>query len=155
MTTAVAAHTSTLNVGTSVTLLPLHDTVRLEEDVITLDLVSKVRIILGVGLGYQEADFRAFEIPVPQRVGRSEEGGGGCPPLLERGTFLFPWRIPPTGKPAHSSQSLPAARTTPSEAVGTEYFLLRLRHPHSGGLPHERIMEAIQLFGEGVIPAFG
>ena len=74
MTTAVAAHTSTLNVGTSVTLLPLHDTVRLEEDVISLDLVSKVRIILDVGLGYQEADFRAFEIPVPQRVGRSEEG---------------------------------------------------------------------------------
>ncbi len=37
-------------------------------------LVSKGRIILGVGLGYQEADFRAFEVPVRQRVGRFEEG---------------------------------------------------------------------------------
>ena len=72
--TAVAAHTSTLNVGTAVILLPLHNTVHLVEDVITLDLVSKGRIILGVGLGYQEADFRAFEVPVRQRVGRFEEG---------------------------------------------------------------------------------
>ena len=40
-----------------------------------------------------------------------------------------------------------------SEAVGTDYFLLRLRHAHSGGPPHERIMEAIKLFGEQVIPA--
>ena len=72
--TAVAAQTSTLKVGTSVILLPLHNPVHLAEDVITLDLVSKGRIILGVGLGYQEADFRAFEVPVGQRVGRFEEG---------------------------------------------------------------------------------
>ena len=39
-----------------------------------------------------------------------------------------------------------------SEATGADYFLLRLRHAHSGGPPHERIMEAIQLFGEAVIP---
>ena len=72
--TAVAAHTSTLNVGTSVILLPLHNPVHLAEDVITLDLVSKGRFILGVGLGYQGADFRAFEVPVSERVGRFEEG---------------------------------------------------------------------------------
>jgi alkanesulfonate monooxygenase SsuD/methylene tetrahydromethanopterin reductase-like flavin-dependent oxidoreductase (luciferase family) len=42
-----------------------------------------------------------------------------------------------------------------SEAVGAEYFLLRLRHAHSGGPPHEKIMEAIRLFGEEVIPACG
>ncbi len=71
---AVAAQTTTLKVGTSVILLPLHNPVHLAEDVITLDLVSKGRIILGVGLGYQEADFRAFEVPVGQRVGRFEEG---------------------------------------------------------------------------------
>jgi len=40
-----------------------------------------------------------------------------------------------------------------NEAVGAEYFLLRLRHAHSGGPPHERIMDAIRLFGEEVIPA--
>ena len=74
MATAVAAQTTTLKVGTSIILLPLHNPAHLAEDVITLDLVSKGRIILGVGLGYQEADFRAFEVPVRQRVGRFEEG---------------------------------------------------------------------------------
>ena len=29
------------------------------------------------------------------------------------------------------------------DAVGTDYFLLRLRHAHSGGPPHDEIMRAI------------
>src|ERR1700687_3618923 len=71
--TAVAAHTRRLNVGTSVILLPLHHPVRVAEDVITLDLVSKGRVILGVGIGYQPADFRAFSVPLEARAGRFEE----------------------------------------------------------------------------------
>ncbi|RPH75004.1 MAG: LLM class flavin-dependent oxidoreductase, partial [Candidatus Rokuibacteriota bacterium] len=57
--TAVAARTTRLRVGTSVILLPLHHPVRVAEDVITLDLVSRGRVVLGVGIGYQPADFRA------------------------------------------------------------------------------------------------
>ena len=72
--TAVAAQTKQLKVGTSVILLPLHHPVRLAEDVVTLDIVSKGRIILGVGLGYQAADFRAFGVPMEHRVGLLEEG---------------------------------------------------------------------------------
>jgi hypothetical protein len=37
-------------------------------------------------------------------------------------------------------------------ATGADYFLLRLRHAHSGGPPHAKIMEAIRLFGEQVLP---
>ena len=48
---AVAARTTRLRVGTSVILLPLHHPVHVAEDVITLDLVSKGRVILGVGIG--------------------------------------------------------------------------------------------------------
>ena len=72
--TAVAAHTTRLRVGTSVVLLPLHHPVRVAEDVITLDLVSKGRVILGVGIGYQAADFRAFAVPMEHRVALFEEG---------------------------------------------------------------------------------
>ena len=57
--TAVAASTTTLRVGTSVILLPLHHPVRLAEDVVTLDIISKGRVTVGVGLGYQDADFDA------------------------------------------------------------------------------------------------
>jgi probable F420-dependent oxidoreductase len=70
---AVAASTRRLRVGTSVILLPLHHPVRVAEDVITLDLVSKGRVILGVGIGYQPADFRAFAIPMEHRVALFEE----------------------------------------------------------------------------------
>jgi probable F420-dependent oxidoreductase len=72
--TAVAAHTRRLRVGTSVILLPLHHPVRVAEDAITLDLVSKGRLVLGVGIGYQPADFRAYAVPMDQRVGLFEEG---------------------------------------------------------------------------------
>ncbi len=112
--TAVATQTTTLNVGTSVILLPLYNPVHLAQDVITLDLVSKGRIILGVGLGYQEADFRAFEVPVRQRVGRFEEGveiirhcwTGNPSPTTGSTTD---WRIC-TSRPV---QSLPTARSAP------------------------------------------
>jgi alkanesulfonate monooxygenase SsuD/methylene tetrahydromethanopterin reductase-like flavin-dependent oxidoreductase (luciferase family) len=38
------------------------------------------------------------------------------------------------------------------EATGADYCLLRLRHAHSGGPAHDKIMEAIRLFGERVLP---
>jgi len=71
--TAVAARTKTLRVGTSVILLPLHHPVHIAEDVITLDLVSKGRVVLGVGIGYQADDFRAFNVPFEARMALFEE----------------------------------------------------------------------------------
>ena len=71
--TAVAAATTTLRVGTSVILLPLHHPVRLAEDVVTLDIISKGRVTVGVGLGYQDADFRAFGVKMSDRVQLFEE----------------------------------------------------------------------------------
>jgi alkanesulfonate monooxygenase SsuD/methylene tetrahydromethanopterin reductase-like flavin-dependent oxidoreductase (luciferase family) len=38
------------------------------------------------------------------------------------------------------------------DAPGADYFLLRLRHAHSGGPAHAKIMEAIKLFGDAVLP---
>ncbi|GIT42089.1 MAG: hypothetical protein Ct9H300mP11_00250 [Chloroflexota bacterium] len=71
--TAVAASTTKLRVGTSVILLPLHHPVRLAEDVVTLDIVSKGRVTVGVGLGYQQADFDAFGVNMSDRVELFEE----------------------------------------------------------------------------------
>ena len=72
--TAVAVQTRRLHVGTSVILLPLHHPVHVAEDVTTLDIVSKGRIILGVGVGYQAADFQAFGVPMEHRAALFEEG---------------------------------------------------------------------------------
>jgi probable F420-dependent oxidoreductase len=274
--TAVAARTKTLNVGTSVILLPLHHPVKLAEDAITLDLVSKGRFILGVGIGYQPADFNAFDIPMDERRQRFEEGfeilrhafagepfsyrgkhytldnirvtpkpyRKGGPPLWIGGSIvaaaqragriadgfvgtpstgmanatqltdayqeaaraagrpsqvvqmrdawvaksrkeadevygphvmtaykyyfdnrLAEFRSLPPGTPFTLDNLAPdrlvlgdpeaCAREFKrwSQATGADYFLLRFRHAHSGGPPHAKIMEAITLFGEQVIPS--
>jgi alkanesulfonate monooxygenase SsuD/methylene tetrahydromethanopterin reductase-like flavin-dependent oxidoreductase (luciferase family) len=38
------------------------------------------------------------------------------------------------------------------EATNADYCLLRLRHAHSGGPDHARILDAIRLFGDQVLP---
>lgn len=70
---AIAARTSRLKVGTSVILLPLHHPVQIAEDAATLDIVSHGRLVLGLGLGYQPADFAMFGVPQQERVGRFAE----------------------------------------------------------------------------------
>ena len=273
--TAVAARTRTLRVGTSVILLPLHHPVHLAEDAITLDLVSKGRLVIGVGIGYQEADFRAFGVSMDARVAIFEESVEILRRCWAGESFSFKGahysledvRVTPRpfqvgGPPLWFGANVPAAARragrladafvgTPStgmetavqladiykdaarkagrtpeviqmrdawvsptraeaeavygphvmtayryywqnriaefknlpadtpftldnlapdrlivgdpelcvrefhrwqEATGSDYFLLRLRHAHSGGPPHDKIMEAIKLFGERVLP---
>jgi probable F420-dependent oxidoreductase len=273
--TAVAARTTRLRVGTSVILLPLHHPVRVAEDVITLDLVSRGRVVLGVGIGYQPADFRAFGVPMEHRMARFEESIDilrlcwAGEPFSFRGKHytledvqVCPRPFQRPGPPLWIGASVPAAARragrvadgfvgTPStslenatrladvyrqtareagrepeviqmrdawvaatraeadtvygphvmtayryywenrlaefrnmpadtpftlqslapdrlilgdpetcvrefqrwqKATGASTFLLRLRHAHSGGPPHDRIMAAIRLFGERVIP---
>jgi alkanesulfonate monooxygenase SsuD/methylene tetrahydromethanopterin reductase-like flavin-dependent oxidoreductase (luciferase family) len=41
------------------------------------------------------------------------------------------------------------------EATGADYFLLRLRHAHSGGPAHAKILQALKLLGERVLPLRG
>jgi hypothetical protein len=36
--------------------------------------------------------------------------------------------------------------------IGADYFLIRFRHP--AGPAHEKVLRALQLFGETVIPRF-
>jgi len=272
---AVAARTRRLRVGTSVILLPLHHPVHVAEDAITLDLVSKGRLILGVGIGYQPADFRAFSVPMAHRMVLFEESVEILRLCWAGETFSYrgkhytlenvqirPRPYQTSGPPLWFGASVPAAARragrladgfvgTPStglanateladiykdaaakagrraeviqmrdawvartraeadqvygphvmaayryywearlaefqnmpanmefrldnlapdrlilgepetcvrefqrwqKATGASTFLLRLRHAHSGGPPHDQIMEAIRLFGERVLP---
>ena len=275
---AVAARTKTIQIGTSVVLLPLHHPLRVAEDVATLDIVSGGRVAFGIGLVYQEADFRAFGIDKKDRVGRFEEAieilekswsgerfsyqgkhfqiddvailprpiQRPRPPLwigawvlaaLERAARLGDALVfspsmgmePSIEAAAHYRAAAAAAGATPeivmmrdawvadsledaarvygpeamaaykyywrngaeafkdvgseddfefermwkdriitgspetcvaefkrwSEAIGSNYFLLRLRHAHSGGPPHADIMKTIERFGRDVIPHLG
>src|SRR5262245_18998388 len=65
---AIAARTTTIRLGTGIVVLPLYHPTRLAEDCAMLDIISRGRLILGVGLGYQEGDFAAYGLRVADRV---------------------------------------------------------------------------------------
>jgi alkanesulfonate monooxygenase SsuD/methylene tetrahydromethanopterin reductase-like flavin-dependent oxidoreductase (luciferase family) len=71
---ALAARTSTIRLGTGIAVLPLYHPVRMAEDCAVIDIISNVRLILGVGMGYQDVDFAAYGLRVSERVSLFEEG---------------------------------------------------------------------------------
>src|SRR2546425_790307 len=70
---AVAARTERVRLGTYVLLLPLHNPLRVAEDVAVLDNISRGRVDLGVGIGSAPNEFATFGIPVEGRLGRTFE----------------------------------------------------------------------------------
>jgi alkanesulfonate monooxygenase SsuD/methylene tetrahydromethanopterin reductase-like flavin-dependent oxidoreductase (luciferase family) len=71
---AIAARTERIRIGFNLLLLPLHDAVRLAEDLATLDVLSNGRIDVGVGQGYARHEFAGFGIDRRDRLGRFLEG---------------------------------------------------------------------------------
>ena len=69
----LATATDRLLLGTGVVLTPFHHPLRLAEDAAVVDQLSGGRLILGLGLGWREEEFRMFDIPVRERVRRTTE----------------------------------------------------------------------------------
>jgi alkanesulfonate monooxygenase SsuD/methylene tetrahydromethanopterin reductase-like flavin-dependent oxidoreductase (luciferase family) len=70
---ALAAVTEDVELGTGIALAPLYDSVRLAEDAATVSLLSGGRLSLGLAVGYREAEFEAFGVPVTERGERTED----------------------------------------------------------------------------------
>ncbi len=73
MLAAFAAVTERITLGTGLVLTPLHDPLRLAEDAAVVDQLSGGRLILGLGLGWREEEFRTFGVPLAERVQRTAE----------------------------------------------------------------------------------
>ena len=87
--TAVAAITERVEIGPLVLALPFRNPALTAKMAAELDEVSHGRLILGIGCGWHEPEFRAFGYPFDHRVGRFEEGLEILAPLLrgERVSF--------------------------------------------------------------------
>lgn len=71
--TWVAAHTTTLNLGTGILILPQRNPLILAKELSTLDLLSGGRLRLGVGVGWLEEEFDALGVPFAGRGARAED----------------------------------------------------------------------------------
>ncbi|MFP8878426.1 MAG: LLM class F420-dependent oxidoreductase [Myxococcota bacterium] len=71
--TYIAAHTTTLRLGTGIIILPQRNPLVLAKELASLDVVSRGRLIFGVGVGYLRAEFDALGIPFERRGERTTD----------------------------------------------------------------------------------
>ena len=69
-----------MTTGLGVILLNLHNPVYVAETVATLDIIAKGNFVFGIGLGYRDVEFDAFDVPKGKRVARMVE----CLELVRR-----------------------------------------------------------------------
>jgi alkanesulfonate monooxygenase SsuD/methylene tetrahydromethanopterin reductase-like flavin-dependent oxidoreductase (luciferase family) len=69
----LAARTSSVRLGTAVSVLPLHHPLRLAESAATVDRLSGGRLDLGIGRGYQPGEFRGFGVDIAEKHDRFTE----------------------------------------------------------------------------------
>ena len=67
-----AAEAPNMRLNAGVLLLPLLSPLHVAEEFATLDVITGGKIILGVGLGYRDVEFKAFGVPRAQRARRFE-----------------------------------------------------------------------------------
>jgi probable F420-dependent oxidoreductase len=68
-----AAFSKRVRLGTSVMVLPQHSPVQLAKRLATLDQLSNGRMMVGVGLGWQEEEYAALNVPFARRGPRMDE----------------------------------------------------------------------------------
>ena len=68
---AAGAVTSRLRLGMAVALAPFQHPIRFAEDCAVTDLLSDGRLIVGLAIGWRKEEFKAFGIPIRERVGRT------------------------------------------------------------------------------------
>jgi probable F420-dependent oxidoreductase len=69
----VAAHTTRIGVGVSVLIMPYRNPIATAKALATVDLMSGGRLTIGVGVGWNEAEFAALGVPFHERGARTNE----------------------------------------------------------------------------------
>ncbi len=86
---AIAAVTSRVEIGPLVASTSFHEPGVLAKMAMTVEEISGGRLILGLGAGWNEAEYRAFGFPFDHRVSRFEEAFTVIRTLLREGAIDF------------------------------------------------------------------
>src|SRR6476619_7524437 len=70
---AAAQRTTRIRLGTAVTLLPLHNPVKIAEEAATADILSNGRLEFGVGRGTSPLHYTGYDIPQEESRERFDE----------------------------------------------------------------------------------
>jgi len=71
--TFAAAHTTRVRLGTGIIILPQRNPLVLAKELASLDVLSGGRLIVGIGVGYLEPEFRALGAPYKDRGAVTDE----------------------------------------------------------------------------------
>ncbi|MCC5953075.1 MAG: TIGR03619 family F420-dependent LLM class oxidoreductase [Acidimicrobiia bacterium] len=129
---AVAARTTRIRLGTSILQAALRRPVVLAKTVATLDVLSGGRVDLGVGVGWQRAEYDAAGLGFEERGRLLDECLATC-----RSLWTEPVLDLPTG-PVHQMPK-------PLQAGGVPVWV-------SGRSTNRRVVERVVRFGSGWIP---
>lgn len=69
----IAARTERIRIGTAIICPPLHNPLRLAEDIAALDIMSRGRLDLGIGVGWKAEEFATFGVELNNRFSRTWE----------------------------------------------------------------------------------
>ena len=72
----LAAHAEGMTIGPNILILPPLNPMHVAEEAATLDVLTGGKYILGIGLGYRQAEFDAFGVPLSERAPRFNEAIG-------------------------------------------------------------------------------
>jgi len=129
MLAALAASTSRIRLGPLVASAAFHAPAMLAKLASTVDEISGGRLILGLGAGWNEPEFKAFGFPFDHRIDRFEEAFTIIRTLLREGSIDFDGRY----YQARESELLPSPATpgSPPMLVGSiGPRMLRITLPH-------------------------
>jgi alkanesulfonate monooxygenase SsuD/methylene tetrahydromethanopterin reductase-like flavin-dependent oxidoreductase (luciferase family) len=86
---ALAASTTRLDLGTAVTCVGFRNPALLAKMADTVDEISNGRLILGLGAGWHEPEYRVFDLPFDHRFERFDEACTIVKTLLREGAIDF------------------------------------------------------------------
>ena len=116
--TWIAAHTKRVRIASGIIVLPLRNPLLLAKELATLDVVSGGRLIIGVGAGWMEAEFKALGVPMEKRGERMDDA-------LRAMRAIWTMEHPEHDGPSISfrgiaSRPRPLQRPTPPIVIGGE-----------------------------------